>query len=98
MVEGKSGLGMRLRQPGLISHLVCVVEWLFQCCVLRIVTGSPDTLIVGCNGGVLTRLPLNIDTITEREHNSVIVKNSKLQYITVYHSILQYTIIYCSTP
>lgn len=65
MEEGKSGLGMRLRQPGLISHLVCVVEWLFQCCVLRIVTGSPDTFIVGRNVLVLTRLSLNIDTIPE---------------------------------
>ena len=71
-MEGKSGLGMRLRQLTLIPHLVRA-ELFLQCCVLRIVTGSPDTLIVVCNGGVLTRLSLNIDTITEREHDSVIV-------------------------
>ena len=64
--EGKSGLGMSLRQPAVIPHLVCV-ELSFQCCVLGEVTGSPGTLVIVCNGGVLTRLTLNIDTIPERE-------------------------------
>ena len=45
-MEGKNGLEMRLRQLTLIPHLVCVAELFLQCCVLRIVTGSHDTLIV----------------------------------------------------
>lgn len=56
--------------PAVIPHLVCV-EWLFQCCVLGEVTGRPGTLVIVCNGGVLTRLTLNIDTIPEREYTTV---------------------------
>ena len=70
--EGRSGLGMRLRQAAIIPHLV-YVEWLFQCCILGEVTGGPGTLVIVCNGGVLTRLTLNIDTIPKRGHMSVVV-------------------------